>query len=80
MFDAIGTDFETEQSRVIAKLKARFPDKFTTEKALVRDLEVERNILESIECVREEVCKTCNGVCDVTNPKADENCVNYIPF
>ena len=30
----------------IAKLKARYPNKFTSENALNRDLKVERNILE----------------------------------
>ena len=30
----------------IAKLKARYPNKFTQEDALNRDLNVERNILE----------------------------------
>tara|TARA_R110002126_G_scaffold210876_9_gene357411 strand:- start:295 stop:807 length:513 start_codon:yes stop_codon:yes gene_type:complete len=48
LFDAIGTDFETEQARVIAKLKARFPDKFTNEKAENRDLVTERAILEGV--------------------------------
>lgn len=38
--------FEELQERNINKLKARFPDKFTEEKALNRDLETERNILE----------------------------------
>lgn len=46
LFDAIGTDFGAEQGRVIAKLKARFPDKFTDELAANRNLELERNILE----------------------------------
>ena len=32
--------------RNIAKLKVRFPDKFTPEKALTRDLEAERKALE----------------------------------
>lgn len=46
LFDELGTDFETEQTRVIAKLKARFPEKFTEQKAFDRDLETERKILE----------------------------------
>lgn len=46
LFDELDTDFETEMERVIAKLKARFPDKFTEEKAFDRDLDVERVILE----------------------------------
>lgn len=47
LFDELGTDFETEMVRVIAKLKARFPDKFEEDKAFNRDLETERNILEA---------------------------------
>jgi NTP pyrophosphatase (non-canonical NTP hydrolase) len=47
LFDAVGTDFETEQKRVIAKLRARFPDKFTEDKAFNRDLAAEREVLEN---------------------------------
>ena len=46
LYDAIGTDFETESARVINKLKARFPEKYTDECASDRDLELERDILE----------------------------------
>lgn len=46
LFDEIGTDFETEAARVIAKLKKRYPEKFTTEHATNRDLDAEREILE----------------------------------
>lgn len=46
LFDELGTDFETEQKRVIAKLQARFLEKFTEDKAFNRDLETERSILE----------------------------------
>lgn len=42
-----GTDFEAEMTRNIEKLKKRFPDKFTTDKALNRDLDVERETLEA---------------------------------
>jgi len=45
-FDELGTDFETEKNRVIKKLKARFPEKFTNDKAENRDLITERKILE----------------------------------
>lgn len=45
--DALGTDFDTEMQRNIAKLKARYPQKFTSENALNRDLEKERKVLES---------------------------------
>lgn len=44
--DEVGSDFETEQNRVIEKLKARFPEKFTTEKANNRNLDAEREALE----------------------------------
>lgn len=44
---ALGTDFDTIQRKNIAKLRSRFPDKFTTEAANVRDLEKERSILEN---------------------------------
>lgn len=47
LFDALGTNFESEQARVIAKLKDRFPDKFTNELAENRDLVKERKTLES---------------------------------
>ena len=46
LFDELGTTFEEEQERVINKLKARFPDKFTEDKAFNRDLTTERSILE----------------------------------
>ena len=46
LFDALGTNFETEQQRVLEKLKARFPEKFTEKDAFERDLETERKILE----------------------------------
>ncbi len=39
-------DFEEILSLNIDKLKARFPEKFTEDKALNRDLSKERNILE----------------------------------
>ena len=46
---ALGTDFETVMERNIAKLKARYPNKFTLELAENRDLEKERAILEGKE-------------------------------
>ncbi|AHX01149.1 putative mazG pyrophosphohydrolase [Nitrincola phage 1M3-16] len=39
LFDALGTNFEAEQERVINKLRARYPEKFTEYDAEVRDLE-----------------------------------------
>lgn len=49
---AIGLDetdnrFDDVLSTVIAKLKARYPNKFTSEDAINRDLETERAILEN---------------------------------
>ncbi len=43
--DELGTTFEEVQEVNIAKLKARYPDKFDFDKALNRDLETEREIL-----------------------------------
>lgn len=47
--DETGGDFESVMNRVIAKLRARFPDKFTSENAINRNLEKERAILEGKE-------------------------------
>ena len=44
--DELGTSYEQEMARVTKKLKARYPEKFTTEKAINRDLQKERKILE----------------------------------
>jgi NTP pyrophosphatase (non-canonical NTP hydrolase) len=44
--DALGTTFEAEMERNIAKLKARYPRKFTSENAINRDLATERKVLE----------------------------------
>jgi hypothetical protein len=46
LFDELGTDFETEATRVTNKLKTRFPDKFTEETVYNRDLKTERKVLE----------------------------------
>ncbi len=43
----LGINKEKALSNNLAKLKARYPDKFTTENALNRDLNKERNILEN---------------------------------
>lgn len=45
--DVLNTDFDTEQQRNIAKLKTRYPDKFTPDAAMNRNLEIERQVLES---------------------------------
>jgi NTP pyrophosphatase (non-canonical NTP hydrolase) len=44
--DALNTNFDEIQERNIAKLAARYPEKFTEYHAEVRDLEKERTILE----------------------------------
>lgn len=44
--DELGTNFETEMTRVISKLKVRYLEEFTVNKALTRDLVTERKILE----------------------------------
>lgn len=44
----LNTTFEDEAERNINKLKARYGEKFTEEKALVRDLKTERFILENM--------------------------------
>ena len=45
--DELGVSFEEVMEKNIAKLEARYPEKFTEEKAENRDLEAERKILES---------------------------------
>ncbi len=45
--DALDTTVELEMARVIAKLQARFPDKYSDYLALNRDLPAERAVLES---------------------------------
>ncbi len=45
---ALGTDFETEMARNINKLRTRYPEKFDSGKAITRNLDAERNTLESI--------------------------------
>lgn len=44
--NALGSDFGSVMERNIEKLKARYPDKFTEDKATNRDLDTERKILE----------------------------------
>ena len=44
--DELDTNFTKEGDRVINKLKTRYPDKFTVDKAENRNLELERAILE----------------------------------
>jgi len=44
--DTTEGDFDTVLATVIKKLRARFPDKYSDEKAINRDLKTEREILE----------------------------------
>ncbi len=47
--DTIGGDWEDILTKNIAKLKARFPDKFTSIDAINRDLDTEREILDTMK-------------------------------
>lgn len=47
MLHALGFDFKEAMQRNIDKLRARYPEKFTEEKALQRDLDEERRMLEA---------------------------------
>jgi NTP pyrophosphatase (non-canonical NTP hydrolase) len=46
--DELCIDFEEVLRRNIEKLKTRYPEKFTEDKALNRDLEKEREVLQSL--------------------------------
>jgi len=46
LIDELGGNWEDVLIKVIAKLKARYPDKFTSEDAINRDLDKEREVLE----------------------------------
>ena len=57
--DELGMEYIEVIRRNIAKLKARYPVKFTEENALNRDLEAERVVLEG----KKNVCPECvNGI------------------
>ena len=47
--DEIGGDWEDLLTKNIAKLKARFPDKFSNEDAINRDTDAEREILDTMQ-------------------------------
>lgn len=47
LVDALGMDMDNIQDTVIAKLQKRYPDKFTSDAAINRDLEAERQVLEA---------------------------------
>lgn len=44
--DELGTTIDDEMTRVIKKLKARYPERFSSDNAINRDLVTERKILE----------------------------------
>jgi NTP pyrophosphatase (non-canonical NTP hydrolase) len=46
LLDELDSDWETVMSTVITKLKKRYPEKFTSEAAINRDLDSEREVLE----------------------------------
>lgn len=46
LIDSIGGDWDNIQETVVAKLKKRYSDKFTSEDAINRDLDAERKLLE----------------------------------
>lgn len=48
--DTLGGDFPSVMEQNIAKLRARFPTKFSEDAALTRNLAAERSILESFGC------------------------------
>jgi NTP pyrophosphatase (non-canonical NTP hydrolase) len=50
-YDELGVTVDEVQDRVIAKLKARFPDRFEEARAIHRDVEVERRVLEAFDVV-----------------------------
>lgn len=58
LIDALGGDWDTIRERNIAKLRARYPTKFTSEDAINRDLEAERKILEGN---MPRICHACGG-------------------
>lgn len=47
--DELGGDWEDILTKIIEKLRIRFPDKFTSEDAINRDLVAEREVLETIQ-------------------------------
>lgn len=49
--DALGSSFEMEMERVVKKLQTRYPERFTDEAAINRNLDAERSTLESFGSV-----------------------------
>lgn len=76
-YEAIGIDeaggtFEQVLERVIAKLRARYPDKFTSENAINRDLVKERQILEGKDDYLTPTISTGNPDRSFTLPRIDK--------
>lgn len=46
LLDCVDGTYEECMTKVVAKLKARYPEKFTEDKAINRDLDKEREVLE----------------------------------
>lgn len=62
--DVLKTTLDEVMTININKLKARYPEKFTEETAINRNLDVERKILEADDCDCEEECEAsciCKG-------------------
>lgn len=54
--DALGADLEVDVlDKIIAKLRARYPDKFTNEQAINRDVAKERAILEGRDTLMDAI-------------------------
>lgn len=51
--DAVGMPLEDMMGQNNAKLRARFPEKFTDKEADIRDLQAERNVLEGVGTVKD---------------------------
>ena len=49
LMDALDGDLQQTWDTGIAKLRARYPEKFTSENAINRDLEAEREILDALD-------------------------------
>jgi hypothetical protein len=54
--DELGGDWEQILVKIIEKLRARYPEKFTSEDAINRNLDKEREILEEIKDVDNDGC------------------------
>lgn len=74
LIDAVGSSFEESWAKNIAKLRARFPDKFTQEAALHRDLAAERRALEG------ELCGAPTGTHGRDDCAQTKPCTMHGPF